>query len=41
LTSKYHIYLTREGRISMAGVNTNNVKYIAQSMKDVVSKGKL
>lgn len=29
LMEKYHIYLLRTGRISMAGVNTRNVGYIA------------
>jgi aspartate aminotransferase len=33
LTKKYHIYLLKSGRISMAGVNKKNVKYLAQSIK--------
>ncbi len=36
LTSKYHIYLTLNGRISMAGINSKNVKYVAAALKDVV-----
>lgn len=36
LTSKHHIYLTLNGRISMAGITTKNVKYVAQAIKDVV-----
>jgi aspartate/tyrosine/aromatic aminotransferase len=38
LIRQHHIYLTREGRISMAGLNSNNVKYFARSMKEVLSK---
>lgn len=29
LISKYHIYLLSSGRISIAGLNTGNVKYVA------------
>jgi aspartate aminotransferase len=35
LAQKHHIYLTRNGRISMAGVTTKNVKYLADSMHEV------
>ena len=35
LRSKYSIYLTRDGRISMAGVTTNNVDYLANAMHNV------
>jgi aspartate aminotransferase len=35
LQSKYSIYLTRNGRISMAGVSSNNVDYLAAAMADV------
>ncbi|KAK8813155.1 hypothetical protein WA158_002747 [Blastocystis sp. Blastoise] len=31
----YHIYLTDNGRISMAGVNTHNVEYIAKAFYEV------
>lgn len=34
--SKHHIYLLVSGRISMAGVNTKNVDYIARAIDDVV-----
>lgn len=37
MINKHHIYLTEDGRISMAGVTTKNVKYLAQSMHDVVT----
>lgn len=31
-----HIYMTKNGRISMAGANTGNVEYIAQAVDKVV-----
>merc|ERR1711964_11821 len=36
LISEFHIYLTGDGRISMAGVNPGNVDYIAEAMDKVV-----
>ncbi|KAH7107528.1 aspartate aminotransferase [Auriculariales sp. MPI-PUGE-AT-0066] len=36
MTDKYHIYLTTNGRISMAGLNTNNVRYVAECIDKVV-----
>jgi aspartate/tyrosine/aromatic aminotransferase len=36
LTKKYHIYLVSSGRISMAGINTKNVQYVADAIKDAV-----
>ena len=38
LRSKYHIYLTNDGRISMAGVTSKNVDYIAEAIHDVTEK---
>jgi aspartate aminotransferase, mitochondrial len=35
LREKHHIYCTADGRISMAGVTTGNVDYIAQAIHDV------
>jgi len=35
LTNKYHVYLTRNGRISMAGVTSKNVKYLAEAFHAV------
>lgn len=32
LTNEFHIYLTRNGRISMAGVTSKNVDYLADAM---------
>lgn len=37
----HHIYLLSSGRISMAGVSTSNVKYIANAINDVINKSKL
>jgi len=36
LIEKHHIHLVKNGRISMAGINSHNVEYIAQAIKDVV-----
>lgn len=36
MVKKHSIYMTQDGRISVCGVNTKNVKYIAASIKDVV-----
>lgn len=35
MIDSHHIYLTKDGRISMAGVNSNNVDYIASSIAAV------
>ncbi|PIA33977.1 hypothetical protein AQUCO_03900093v1 [Aquilegia coerulea] len=35
LRSEYHIYMTRNGRISMAGVTTGNVGYLANAINEV------
>ncbi|KAJ8567984.1 hypothetical protein K7X08_020706 [Anisodus acutangulus] len=34
-TKEYHIYMTRNGRISMAGVTTGNVGYLAKAIHEV------
>ncbi len=36
----FHIYCTEDGRISMAGVNTKNVKYIANAIHEVTKSRK-
>lgn len=36
MLEKHHIYMLPNGRISMAGINTKNVKYFAECMDDVV-----
>ena len=38
LINKYHIYLLKSGRISMAGINEKNVKYLAQSIKNSIAE---
>jgi aspartate aminotransferase len=40
LAQKAHIYLTRDGRISMAGLNNSNIEYFAESVSKAV-KGEL
>lgn len=35
LKNEYHIYLTSNGRISMAGVSTKNVEYLAGAIHEV------
>jgi len=37
MVKKHAIYMTADGRISVCGVNTKNVKYIASSIKEVVT----
>lgn len=38
LVKDYHIYLPNDGRISICGLNTNNVDYVAKAINDVVLK---
>jgi aspartate aminotransferase, cytoplasmic len=38
LNNKYHVYLLKSGRISMAGVNKRNVKYLAQAIKSALQE---
>ncbi|KJZ79858.1 hypothetical protein HIM_00572 [Hirsutella minnesotensis 3608] len=38
LRDEYHIYMTKNGRISMAGLNTHNVNYVAQAIKTVIQE---
>lgn len=37
LTKKYHIYLTKNGRISMPGLSTKTVPYLSKAIHDVVT----
>ncbi|CAN1229808.1 Aspartate aminotransferase, mitochondrial [Linum perenne] len=39
LTKEFHIYMTRNGRISMAGVTTGNVRYLANAIHEVTKSG--
>lgn len=36
MLEKHHIYMTKNGRISIAGLNDGNVEYVAKAIKDVV-----
>lgn len=38
LREEYHIYMTKNGRISMAGLNTNNIDHVAQAIRKVVGE---
>ncbi len=40
LTGRYSVYLTRNGRISMAGVTPDNVEQLAHAMHEVTSGGR-
>ncbi|KAB1224594.1 Aspartate aminotransferase, mitochondrial [Morella rubra] len=35
LAREFHVYMTRDGRISMAGVTTSNVSYLADAIHEV------
>ncbi|KAJ2383810.1 Aspartate aminotransferase, mitochondrial, partial [Coemansia sp. RSA 2611] len=35
LARDFHIYLTRDGRVSMAGISSSNVSYLAESIHAV------
>lgn len=35
LTSEHFIFLTRDGRISLAGLNENNAAYVAKAIHGV------
>lgn len=36
MTLKHHIYMTSDGRISIAGLNKSNIKYVADAIKEVL-----
>lgn len=40
IKEKHHVYMTKNGRISMAGLNTGNVEYFAKAVDDVVRNTK-
>lgn len=40
LTEKAHVYLTENGRISMAGLNSKNIGYFAEKL-DLAVRGEL
>ncbi|XP_076367726.1 glutamate oxaloacetate transaminase 1 [Tachypleus tridentatus] len=37
LVEKFHVYLPKSGRISICGLNTNNVEYVAKAFYEAVS----
>jgi len=37
LTGKHHVYLTMDGRISMAGLNERGAEYLADAIAEVVA----
>jgi hypothetical protein len=36
MVEKAHVYMTGNGRISMAGLNTHNIRYVAEQIDKVV-----
>ena len=36
MTNKWHVFMTRDGRISMAGLSGDKCKYLADAMKDAI-----
>ncbi|KAL1835000.1 hypothetical protein VTK73DRAFT_6485, partial [Phialemonium thermophilum] len=40
LRDEFHVYMTKNGRISMAGLNTRNVDYFARAVDKVVREVK-
>ena len=38
MVEEYHIYMTKNGRISVSGLTDKNVEYVANSIKEVVDK---
>ena len=37
MTKKHHVYMTKDGRISMAGLNSARAEYLARAIDDSVS----
>ena len=35
MTEKHHVYMTADGRISVAGLTSKNVQYVANALHDV------
>jgi aspartate/tyrosine/aromatic aminotransferase len=36
MTAKWHVYLTKDGRISMAGLSSSKAEYLARAIDDSV-----
>jgi len=41
ITKNHHVYMTGDGRISLAGLNSSNLEYVARAMHAVTSKSAL
>ena len=41
MTSKFHIYLLKNGRINMCALTTSNIDYVAQAIHAAVMEAKL
>ena len=41
MIKEHHIYLTKDGRISVAGLNSNNVEYVAKAFNTVTKNVKI
>jgi aspartate/tyrosine/aromatic aminotransferase len=37
MREEWHVYLTRDGRMSMAGMKSSDVAYVASAMKGALS----
>ena len=40
LGTDYHIYMPKDGRMNLCGLNTHNLDYVALAFNDVVNKYK-
>ena len=38
MVTKHHIYMTKDGRISVAGLTKSNVEYVARAVKAVLEE---
>ena len=38
MTGQWHVYMTKDGRISMAGLSKASCDYLAQAIADAVPK---
>jgi aspartate/tyrosine/aromatic aminotransferase len=36
MAKKWHVYMTMDGRISMAGLSSRRARYLAEAIKDSV-----
>ena len=37
MVKKHHVYMTKNGRISIAGITSANVQYVADSIKEALN----